>query len=207
MNESLMQQYVPIAEGIATLLSPYAEVIIHDLKSQEIQHISNSFSKRDKGFPSYLEGVELKPLQDVIGPYEKINWDSRRLKSISVVLKNSAGDPVGLMCINLDISVADELNRMLSAFISPENIVPQTENLFKNDWHEKVNLYIHSWAKDNKKRVQNLTLADKRTLVKCLYKQGAFNNPKSHDYVGGVLALSRATIFKYLKQIKEKHQG
>lgn len=203
MEKPLFQQFVPIADGIATLLKPYAEVIIHDLKTQEILHISNSFSKRDKGFPSHLEGVKISPGQDIIGPYEKINWDSRRLKSVSITLKDSTSIPVGLMCINLDISVADELKRVISAFTSPQDMVQQPEDLFQNDWHEKVNIYIHNWAQKHQKNTHDLTLVDKRTIVKTLYEQGAFNNPKSHEYVAGVLDLSRATIFKYLKQIKD----
>lgn len=202
MDKSIFQQFVPLADGVATLLSPHAEVIIHDPKTQEIMHISNSFSKREKGSPSNLEGMKFSPTRDVIGPYEKINWDSRRLKSVSIVLKDTTGEPVGLMCINLDISVADELNRVLTAFISPHDIVQQPEELFRNDWHEKVNLYIRNWAQEHQKSVQNLALPDKRAIVKNLYEQGAFKNPKSHEYVAGVLGLARATIFKYLKQFR-----
>lgn len=205
MENAVLQQYVPLADGVATLLSPYAEVIIHDLSTEEIVHISNGFSKRDKGFPSQLEGMVLNPGQDVIGPYEKINWDSRRLKSVSMVLRDTQGEPAGLMCINLDISVADELNRMLTAFISPGQGIPQPADLFRNDWHEKVNTYIHSWAQGQQKSVQSLDRKDKRTIVENLYEQGAFNNPKAHDYIAGILNLARATIFKYLKQRREEH--
>ena len=113
------------------------------------------------------------------------------------------GMPVGLMCIYLDISVADELKRVISAFTSSQDMVQQPENLFQNDWHEKVNIYIHNWVQKNQKNIHDLNLVDKRTIVKNLHEQGAFNNPKSHEYVAGVLGLSRATIFKYLKQIKD----
>lgn len=204
MDPGTFQQFVPVADGIATLLSPYAEVIIHDLETQEILHISNPFSKREKGFPSNLEGVTFKPGEDVIGPYEKINWDSRQLKSVSIVLRDRAGEPKGLMCINLDVSVADELRRVVSAFISPGEMTQQPEELFRNDWHEKVNTYIHNWAVENQKTVQTLGMGEKKAIVKALYAREAFKNPKSHEYVAGVLNLSRATIFKYLKQIKEK---
>lgn len=204
MEKNILQQFVNIADGITTLLSPYAEAVIHDLETQEILYISNSFSKRDKGFPSNLEGMDFQKEPDVIGPYEKINWDSRRLKSVSIVLKDTAGNPAGLMCINLDISMADELNRVISTFIAPKEMDRHVDNLFQNDWQENVNTYIHNWAQENKKTVQSLTIEDKRALAEKLYIQGAFKNKKSHEYIAGVLNLSRATIFKYIKQAKGK---
>ena len=207
MDKTVLQQFVSIADGITTLLSPYAEAVIHDMETQEILYISNSFSKRKIGFPSSLEGVDFHKGPAVIGPYEKINWDSRRLKSVSIVLKDTAGDPAGLMCINLDISMADELNRMISAFVTSGETDRYPENLFQNDWQEKVNIYIHNWARENKKTVQNLTIEDKRVLVQKLYAQGAFKNKKSHEYIAGVMSLSRATIFNYIKQIKENPSG
>ena len=203
MDKSILDQFIPVADGIATLLSPYAEVVIHDMETQKILHISNSFSKRESGFPSNLEAAEFRPGRDVIGPYGKINWDSRRLKSVSVVIKDTAGEPAGLLCINLDISVADELTRVMSAFISSEDMAGQPEELFRNDWHEKVNTYIHNWAAENGKTVQTLAIGDKRVIVEALYGQGAFKHPKSHEYVAGVLGLARATVFKYVKQIRE----
>lgn len=205
MEKNILQQFVHIADGITTLLSPYAESVIHDLETQEVLHISNSFSKRDKGFPSNLEGMNFRKEPDVIGPYEKINWDSRRLKSVSIVLKDMAGNPAGLLCINLDISIADELNRVITSFITPRGMDRLPDNLFQNDWQENVNAYIHNWAQENKKTVHNLTIEEKQILAEKLYMQGAFKNKKSHEYVAGILNLSRATIFKYIKQVKEKH--
>jgi predicted transcriptional regulator YheO len=207
MEKDILQQFVNIADGITTLLSPYAEAVIHDLETQEILHISNSFSKRDTGFPSNLEGMDFQKEPDVIGPYEKINWDSRRLKSVSIVLKDRTGNSAGLLCINLDISMADELNRVISTFISPKGMNRHPDNLFQNDWQEKVNVYVHNWAQENKKTIQNLTIEDKRILAEKLYIQGAFKNKKSHEYIAGVLNLSRATIFKYIKQVKGKQSG
>lgn len=204
MDKTVLQQFIPIADGITTLLSPYAEVVIHELGTQEILYISNSFSKREKGFPSNLGEMKFSRGQDVLDPYEKINWDSRRLKSISIVLKDNDENPAGLLCINLDISMAEQLSQVITAFISPEKMKQQPEELFRNDWQEKVNVYILNWAQKCKKRFEDLVIKDKRVIVEELYTQGAFNNPKSHEYIAGVLSLSRATIFKYVKQIKNK---
>ncbi|MFI5342893.1 MAG: PAS domain-containing protein [Chlamydiales bacterium] len=47
---------------------------------------------------------ELSESQDLFPPYFKTNWDGRKVKSVTAVLRNQTKKPVGLMCINLDIS-------------------------------------------------------------------------------------------------------
>src|SRR5690349_1263722 len=104
-NSPFLKNYFPIAEGLATLLHPHAEVVIHDIAKNKIAAISNSFSKRKVGDESLLE--EDFKIQDdtrIIGPYPRTNWDGRKLKSLTVILRSPEGEPIGLMCINLDVS-------------------------------------------------------------------------------------------------------
>jgi predicted transcriptional regulator YheO len=54
--------YKAIADSIATLLFPHAEVVIHDLASQTVAHIANNTSKRKLGDESALEDLA----QDII---------------------------------------------------------------------------------------------------------------------------------------------
>ena len=42
-------QYNEIARGIAALLHPFAEVVVHDLEKQQIAVLVNNFSKRKVG--------------------------------------------------------------------------------------------------------------------------------------------------------------
>ncbi|MSR03767.1 MAG: hypothetical protein EXR94_13685, partial [Gemmatimonadetes bacterium] len=45
----LLARTRPLADGIAVLLFPFAEVVIHDLETQTIVHIVNSLSRREVG--------------------------------------------------------------------------------------------------------------------------------------------------------------
>ena len=49
-----LSKYIPIADAIAMLLHPYAEVVIHDILKDIIVHIANPYSKRKVGDSSYL---------------------------------------------------------------------------------------------------------------------------------------------------------
>ncbi|WP_208528406.1 PAS domain-containing protein, partial [Pseudomonas aeruginosa] len=41
-----LENYRAIADGIATLFFPHAEVVLHDLRSQRVDYIANNLSKR-----------------------------------------------------------------------------------------------------------------------------------------------------------------
>lgn len=74
-----LENYRAIADGIATLFFPHAEVVLHDLRSQRVDYIANNLSKREVGDDSALEDMlEGDSNERNIGPYEKLNWDGRR---------------------------------------------------------------------------------------------------------------------------------
>ncbi|MFC1876650.1 transcriptional regulator [Thermodesulfobacteriota bacterium] len=196
-------QYNEIAKGIAALLHPFAEVVVHDLKKQRIVILVNNFSKRKIGSPTLLEYMEFTPGQWVIGPYEKINWDGRKLKSISVILRNSQGTPEAIMCINLDVSAAMDIHQRLELFIQPNGMIEQPEALFKDDWHEKINQFVNNWLSENNRTIAALNINEKRKLVELLYEQGAFRGKQAARYVASVLCLGNSTVYKYLKEMRK----
>lgn len=195
-------QYNVIAQGIAVLLHPFAEVVVHDLEKQQIAILINNFSKRKIGSPTLLEYMEFTPGQWVIGPYEKINWDGRKLKSISIVLRNSKGKPEAIMCINLDVSAALDIQQRLVWFLQPNGMIDQPQDLFKDDWHEQINQFVNNWLAEKKTTIAALNRIEKRNLVELLYKQGAFRGKQAANYVARVLGLGNSTVYKYLKELK-----
>ncbi len=196
-------QYNQIAQGIATLLHPYAEVVVHDLEKQRVAILVNNFSKRKIGSPSLLEDMEFTPGQWIIGPYEKINWDGRRLKSISIVLRSSRGMPDAIMCINLDVSAATDIHQRLELFLQPNSMMDQPKALFKDDWHEKINRFINNWLSENNRAISALNRKEKQKLVVLLHEQGAFRGKQAASYVASVLGLGNSTVYKYLKEIRK----
>ena len=80
----------PVAQAIAALLHPHAEVVIHDLKTDRVVEIWNAFSHRKAGDESLLgDDIEVQLDRDVFGPYEKAGPDGARLKSITAALRDA----------------------------------------------------------------------------------------------------------------------
>ncbi|MGR2663262.1 helix-turn-helix transcriptional regulator [Chromobacterium haemolyticum] len=204
MSAAMLSRYQSIADAIATLFYPYAEVVLHDLATQSVAYIANNFSKRELGDDSGLDELENTPDATVIGPYEKLNWDGRKLRSISVVLRDDAGAAIGMMCVNLDISVFEGARAALDLFLSGSKLVAQPAVLFEDDWQERINRFIHGWLQQRQLSLSILNREHKRELVEALLHEGAFRGKNAANYVANVLGMGRATVFKHLKELKEQ---
>ncbi len=119
-----LENYRAIADGIATLFFPHAEVVLHDLRSQRVDYIANNLSKREVGDDSALEDMlEGDSDERNIGPYEKLNWDGQKIRSVSTVLRDAAGQPLAVLCINLNISLFESAKAALDLFLSPSKLI------------------------------------------------------------------------------------
>ncbi|KKJ78724.1 hypothetical protein WH95_01190 [Kiloniella litopenaei] len=206
-----LDNYKSMADGVAALMYPHAEVVIHDLQRQEIVYLANNYSNREIGSPSHMDEVEFTEGDRVLGPYRKVNWDGKVLKSISVVMRNSNGQAEAMICINLDMSDMNRMHQVLGMMLGAQAEGHQlTEDsgmqsdkvaeIFRDDWHERINIFIQEWLQEKGLSLQALGRSDKRDLVLALETKGAFQGQGSANYVARCLGLGRATVYKYLKE-------
>lgn len=191
-----------IADGIAALFHPYVEAVIHDLATESIAYIANPQSRRVPGDPSQLDDVRFEPGQRVIGPYEKINWDGRRMKCVSTVLTHG-GEAIGLLCINADVSAFDQVRRALDVFLGLPSQDEQVDALFVNDWHERINRFITEWCTKRNVPVTAIDRTARRELIGDLHGIGAFEARRAPAYVARILGVSRATVYNELSALRQ----
>ncbi|MGH8381857.1 helix-turn-helix transcriptional regulator [Pseudomonas sp.] len=201
--DPVLDNYRAIADAIATLFFPHAEVVLHDLRSQKIDYIANNLSKREIGDDAALEDLlETGTDETNIGPYEKLNWDGQKIRSLSTVLRNEAGTPLAVLCINLNISLFENAKAALDLFLSPSKLIPQPDALFRDDWQERINTFLNNWLRQRQLSLNLLTRDHKRELVLALHAEGAFKGKSAANYVANVLGMGRATVYKHLKELK-----
>jgi D-arginine utilization repressor len=198
----LLERYSRVADGIALLFFPYVEVVIHDLRSQTIAYIANNLSKREIGDDAALEDLDHSAQAGTVGPYEKINWDGRRMRCVSTVLFDDAGVAVGVMCINYNIAVFDDVKHVIDRIVSGAGIVKQPEELFKDDWQERINTFLHAWLQQRQLALNALTRDHRREIVEALWAEGAFKGKSAVNYVANVLGMGRATVYQHIKDVR-----
>ncbi|MDF3933750.1 helix-turn-helix transcriptional regulator [Pseudomonas citronellolis] len=200
-----LDNYKAIADAIATLFFPHAEVVLHDLGSQRVAYIANNLSKREIGDDAALEDMlEDGTEERNIGPYEKLNWDGQKIRSVSTVLRDAEGTPMAVLCINLNISLFEQAKAALDLFLAPNKLIPQPDALFRDDWQERINTFLHAWLRQRQLGLNLLTREHKRELVLALHAEGAFKGKSAANYVANVLNMGRATVYKHLKELKEE---
>lgn len=194
-----IKAFLPTAEAIQRLLHPYAEVVVHDIKQNKIVAIFHPISKRRAGDSSQFSQEEESGIaNNCIGPYEKINWDGRKLKSVSSVIRDENDKAVGMLCINLDISKLDQFQDLIKAFINSEKFSAKLTPLFKDDWQERINTYIHTYLNRHHQTLELLNRHEKKQLIDHLYQSGAFTGKNAALYIAQIIGVSRATIYNYL---------
>lgn len=204
-----LSQFIPVAEAIAKILQPHVEVVIHDIKKDCIAYIANPYSGRKIGDSSMLGllDIDLEKLhkeEDIIGPYENIGIKEQQLRSISAALKNSQGQTIGLLCINLDFSVMEMSLNVLETFLRPNNIAAPPAVLFKNDWKNAIKLEINAFLKENNIVKEKIDTKHRKRLIRRLDKKGFFFARKSIEQLANLLGVSRATAYKDLKLIRKE---
>ena len=198
-------QFAPIAEAVATLLTPHAEVVIHDLRTQTIAYIANNLSRREVGGSSLAELKDIGSLgSDVIGPYRKTNFDGRQLKSITAVLRGKAGQPFGLLCINFDIAPIEAARDALNLLAAFQGAGAQPSALFRADWQETVNAAIADFLGERGLAASALAKEDHAALVEALEQEGYFSIRNLVPYLARLLGISRATVYKHLREARQK---
>lgn len=197
--------FAPIADAVAILLKPHAEVVIHDLRTETIAYIANNLSRRDVGGSSLAELKDIGSLgSDVIGPYRKTNFDGRQLKSVTAVLRSKGGQPYGLLCINFDVAPIEAARDALNLLAAFQDAGAQPSALFHTDWQETVNTVIADFLSERGLAASALAKDDHSALVETLEQEGYFAIRNLVPYLARLLGISRATVYKHLRDARQK---
>ena len=192
----------PVAQAVALLLGPYAEVVLHDVATDLILAIWNPMGDRGPGDPSLLgELAELAPsATDVFGPYEKILTDGRRLSSVSAVLRAPDGAVEAVLCINLDRGPLEQAAAVLSAFAAPCTARP--EPLFEQDWTGKIQQTVGSQVRSTGRSIERLNRADRLQILRELDESGVLAVRRSTPVIAAALKISRSGLYSLLAELR-----
>jgi D-arginine utilization repressor len=202
--QHVLNPFIPVCDAIALLLAPRGEVVLHDLKTNTIHYIANCFSKRQAGDDSLndLKGLDLRG--PTIGPYTKVNWNGRRLKSVSSVLRGQGGSPIGLLCINHDVEGFAEVLDQIASLIALPDTSEKTGNIFPSDWRERINQLLADFTDKQNITLAGLTSGGLNDLIAYLDADGVFEIRNATQYLAKVLNVSRATLYNRLRKTRDE---
>ncbi len=203
MNKQL-ENFIPLCDSIGKLFYPNIEVVLHDLESQKLVHIVNPFSKREIGDNMINDVKNFESIEeDVVGPYNKTNIDGTKLKTVSTLLRDVNKKPIGIVCINFKVETFEKMYDTLKLLLNIEETKEQPKAIFSQDWKEHTHNTINKFLSKHNLILKDLKTKEKKELILYLNSKGIFSIRNVVNYLCEVLDISRATIYKWLKEIKQ----
>jgi predicted transcriptional regulator YheO len=207
-RELILREAAKIVDALGQTLAPMCEVVLHDLSrpNNAIVKIENNLSGRSPGGPATelgLARIADPDFPDILANYENRFSDGRPAKSTSIGLKDSDGNFVAAICLNMEVSYF----RSIASYFQK---IAQTNPLEqgRNDTIISINQptlasEINSYAASCNKDPRSLTSDEKCELVGQLSQKGYLERRGAAEQIAQIIGSSRSSIYYYLDRDKK----
>lgn len=205
----LLKTYFPVADMLAETFGEDCEVVIHDLENPDssVVYVANGTvtnRKNGQSFDHLVKKVLLSKnfKDDRLTNYMFETSDHKKIKSSSVLIRNTEDEVVGMLCLNFDITSYVAAQRKLNSFLSAEDYEPEGEQVVNQDVMSVIDELILNIVGD--KDIKNLTRKRGVEIVKFMDEKGIFLVKGAVDKVADLMGVSKVTIYSYLDEAKGK---
>jgi predicted transcriptional regulator YheO len=207
-DRAYLESNFRLAETIAEFIGPHCEVVVHSFESFDhsvVKIVNGHHTGRKVGSP--ITDMGLKMLRDFentgnVTPksYFTTGKDGATLKSTTCVLAGKQGKPIGLFCINMNLSFP--LSEIMKTWI-PEI---QTQHSTSENFSSSAKDVIEDALENARIEVENdpdVNLKGKnKAITKLLYQNGIFELKEATALAAKHLGITRHAIYKYIREFK-----
>jgi len=200
-----------LADGIVAVVGPHCEVVVHDFRNLErsVIAVSGDLTGRQPGAPvadlAFAQEGLSHEFRDAIN-YRSVS-SGRTFQSSTVYFKDSSGEIIGAVCINVDYSSILQANKVLEMLVAPVRAESGlvVEDTFAKDLDDLIELAIAQYLRQKGLAgLEEIGREDKLALVQILRERGLFKIRGAVDHLAALLGVSRATIYNYLGTISRE---
>ena len=180
-------------------------MVVHDLTDRRhaVLAIHNNLSGRGVGEPVTELGAQRisnPDFPEVVANYPNRFPDGRRAKSTSIGIRDREGDYVAALCLNVDLTVFQNLQNMLTQFGST-TVEPEIKESLAPVGSQTLLDYIDAFAAQRATAPRALKADERRALLRELKAGGFLEVRRAIDTVAQHLGVSRTTIYIDFRQI------
>lgn len=211
LRSQLITIFQPVVRGIAEMLGPDCEVLLHDLTkpTHSIVLIENGHISGRKVGDS-IRGLVLNVIRstefkgDRLINYKFTTDDGKILKSSTMLIFAGHHEPIAALCINIDITRYKFAAKLLEDFCFTMELKDFINVDQEVDSNIKDILFqiIKGVVDDAGKPAASLTREEKISLVGFLDQKGVFLVKGAVEMVASQLRVSRFTIYNYLDEFR-----
>ncbi|MFM0738764.1 PAS domain-containing protein [Paraburkholderia xenovorans] len=202
-QRALLDQVSQIAAGLAQTFAPFCEVVVHDLLDPKhaVLAIHNNLSGREAGHPATelgLARIADPGYPQVIANYANQFADGRPAKSTSIGIKDSSGQYIAALCMNIDLTLFRGLQSAVGQFVRVDTDAAMKESLDPAG-ADLIRLRIDQFAAKLATTPRALKTEDRRALLRELKESGIMEIRRAMDITAQYLGVSRATVYSDAK--------
>ena len=209
MNKEL-EKYFGIADMIQETNGGTCEVIVYDLTKPEsiAVHVANGTvtgQKAGKSSDYFVKQVLSRNLEnDHVSNCFFKTADEKAVKSSSALIRDQDGEVIGMICINIDITMLQGVNTMLMNYLNlkTESSAATGEPDAPQNVMSVIDKLIVSVIGTADTR--GLSRAKCVELVHSMDEKGIFLVKGAMDKVAELMGVSRVTIYSYLDEARGK---
>jgi len=207
-NQDILTHYIKVGEIVAEMFSPYLEVIVHNLTNpnQSIIAIFNSHITGRK-IGDGTSDIGYKKLSNEL-PDKIVNYSNKspsgvELKSSSLTIRNDDNKIIGSMGFNFDLSHFVNMREFIDLFSKSVEMeeLPKKEEFFMWSIKTEIQQALNKYLMMNKLQSKVLTRDDKLKVISYMKNKGYISKKGAKTIISELLAISRPTLYKYLKEI------
>lgn len=206
MQETTLDLLKRLAKALSAQFGDNCEIVVHDISSGDPENtiavIENghvSMRSADAG-PSHIALEAMKEgRRNIPDQYNYLTQtaDGRILRSSTVYVNDDAGRPIGIFCINYDLTALMMAKNTVDALVQdpraagePERIPTNVNDLLDELLEQSVRIVGKPVAMMNKE--------DKVKAIGYLNDAGAMLITKSGDKIAKYFGISKYTLYSYL---------
>lgn len=214
-DKELLNMYIPIVDFLAKALGPSTEVVLNDCSQPacSVVAISNSQSGRKPGSPITDYGMNVIRSGEYEGKDYDLHYKGRAYGkdfiSSTFYIKAEDGRLVGMLCLNTDMSSAENLISAATKFMEDIRFgslitggvhsQPPLENLdtsLTTLIDPLISRTIEKYGNDP----VHMTQEEKIAIVQELASQGVSSIKGGVAEIASRLQISESTVYRYLKR-------
>ncbi len=210
-NIDLIKSYIPIANYIQSLNCGNSEVLLHNLEKPEssVLYIAGNVTNRKIGDPLTKYAVDildqkLYESSDYISGYMARTNDGKIImRSSTMFIRNGSVAPIGLMCVNIDVTklvhtceVMDDFIGFAKSTLTLETIHPSPETA--------VDEVIQQMQVDFGVKAEKFSKKQKLEAVRRIEENGLFRLKGIVHAVAQKLYASEKTVYRYMNELENE---
>lgn len=210
-DREFLSNYFRVADTIADLIGPHCEVVIHSFESLEssvVKIVNGHHTGRKIGSPITDLGLRMWRAFEQTGEVSPKSYftnasDGSLLKSTTCVLAGPNNMPIGMLCINMNLSFPfpEIIKTLMPQCSTSQTLV--NEN-FSNNASDVITQALNSAISEVDQNTAVTAKGRNKAIIRCLFDNGIFELKETTTQVSEQLGISRQAVYKFIREFKSE---